>query len=236
MHRRWAGIALVVTVAVVTGACELVEKQPPVPGRVAIGGDSLTVQASYWGGGLGGWDETQKIGIGWQAEHVQPRATLDVESAATSADTFVVALGQNDASKSAGRDGFTPEDRMQLWSLVGTPADGACVPLVKPWYQPPEGQPYDGTQMEGILAFRAWVDEVVASNPDRYKSVDWRPVAEAHPEYIAADGIHLVVPSTLSANQLTMAVNRGQTAAVEVPAAVAYLDLLHAGAAACGED
>lgn len=233
MHRRWAGLALGVTLVMVTGACELIEKQPPVPGRVAIGGDSLTVQASYWGGGLSGWDETEKIGIGWQAEHVQPRATLDVESPATSADVFVVALGQNDASKSAGRDGFTNEDKLQLSSLLGTPADGACVAVVEPWYQPPAGQPFDGAQMEGILAYRTWIEGVVASDPDRYRSVDWRPVAEAHPEYIAADGIHLVVPQTMSANQLIVAVDREQTAAVEAPAAVAYLDLLHAAASAC---
>lgn len=234
MHRRWMSLALAVAVTVGVGACDLVVKEPPLPGRVAIGGDSLTVQGSYWGGGLGDWDQTEKIGVGWQAEHVQPQATLDVENPAASPDVFVVALGQNDVARSWGRDGFTNEDKLQLASLFGTPADGACVAVVEPWYQPPAGQPYDGTQMEGILAYRAWVEGVVASDPVRYRSVDWRPVAQAHPEYIADDGIHLVVPQTVSANELIVAVNHDQTAAVEVPAAVAYLDLLRAGAAACG--
>lgn len=231
MNRRWAVAAVVAALA--AGACDLVDKQEPVPGRVAIGGDSLTVQASYWGGGLAGWDDAAKVGVGWQAEHVQPRATLDVEGEATSADVFVVALGQNDAARSWARDGFTDEDRMQLWSLIGTPADGACVALVKPWYQPPTGQPFDAAQADGIEAYRAWVDQAVAADPQRYRSVDWRPVAEAHPEYIAADGIHLVVPSTLTMQQLDARVEVNKTAATEYPAAAAYLGLLRAGAAAC---
>lgn len=214
MNRRWAVAALAVTAATITGAC----KEPPVPGRVAIAGDSLTVLASMHGGGLGDWDDYNKIGIGWQAEHAQVQLDLDVEDPNASPAVLVIALGQNDAARSWGRDGFTQQDRDQLARLAETPADGACVAWVKPWYQPPEGQSFDAAQMEGILAYRDWVDQQVVMNPVRYRSVDWRPTVEAHPEYLDLDGIHEDV----------------DTPADPEPAAVAYLDLLHAGAAACG--
>lgn len=214
MNRRWAVAALVVAAATVTGAC----KEPPVPGRVAIAGDSLTVLASMHGGGLGDWDQTSKIGIGWQAEHAQAQLTQDVQDPGTSPAVLVVAFGHNDAARSWGRDGFTQQDRDQLAELIETPADGACVLLVKPWYQPPAGQPFDDAHMEGILAYRAWVDYIVASNPIRYRSIDWRPVVESHPEYLDLDGIHQAV----------------NTPADPEPAAVAYLDLLRTGAVACG--
>jgi hypothetical protein len=235
MKRRWAMMALAAGSIAASGACELVTKQPPVPDRVAVVGDSVTVLASYYGGGLGGWDDADKIGIGWQAEHAQPRLTADVQGPTTSPDILVVALGENDAARSYGRDGFTDEDRLQLWSLIGTPADGACVALVKPWYQPPEGQPVDQSQVDGIAAYRDWVDQVVQSDPERYRSVDWRPVVEADPMLLADDGVHIrIEDQTLSANELTVAVNDGETAAVEQPAAQAYLAVLHAAAYACG--
>lgn len=234
MKRRWAMMALAAGSIAASGACELVVKAPPVPARIAVAGDSITVLASYYGGGLGDWDFDQKIGIGWQAEHVQPRLTQDVENPATSPDVLVVALGENDVAKSVDRDGFTDEDRLQLWALIGTPADGACVVLVKPWYQPPPGQPVDQDQVTGIAVYRDWVDEAVASDPDRYKSVDWRPVVEADPMVLADDGVHIRINQTLTPNQLSVAVANDEVASVEQPAATAYLGVLHAGAAACG--
>ncbi len=190
-------------------------KEEPVPGRVALGGDSLSFQSDYYAGIPAGWDVEGKVGIGWQAEHVQARATQDVEDPAASPEVFVIALGQNDVATSVGRDGFTQEDRDQILELASTPHDNACVAFVKPWYQPPAGAPVDPDQFVGIGAYRAYIDGLVASNPDRYRSVDWRPLAEAHPEYVDPDGVHL-------------------TTTVEAGGGVfAYKALLEEAAAAC---
>lgn len=191
-------------------------KQEPVPGRVALGGDSLSFQAGWYAGLPPEWDINQKVGIGWQAEHVQPQASADVENPELSAAIFVIALGQNDVATSAGRDGFTQEDRDQILALAQTPHDSACVAFVKPWYQPPAGAPVDQTHVEGIAAYRDLVDLIVASNPTRYRSVDWKPLAQAHPEYLDPDGIHLTT---------TPEAGGGTTA---------YRALLEAAAAACG--
>jgi hypothetical protein len=167
-------------------------KEEPVPGRVAIGGDSLTFQSAFYGGGFpAAWDTDQKVGLGWQAEHIQPRLTQDVENPAASPEVLVIALGHNDAASSSGRDGFTLEDQQQLAALAQTPHESACVAWVLPWYQPPVGAAVNAAHVAGINAYRTWVTAFAATDTARYRVVDWASVAMAHPEYIDPDGIHL---------------------------------------------
>lgn len=178
--RRAAFVLPFALIALALAACQPVPKQPPAPGRVALAGDSLSVQGGYFGGGYGDIDFTDKIGLGWQAETAHPRVSRDVTGPATSPAVLIVALGQNDAG-----NGLDQTDRQQLMALALAPADGTCTVLVKPWYV---GS--DTVRRSGIAAYRAWVDEMVALFPGRVVSVDWRPHAE-QPGVLAADGFHL---------------------------------------------
>jgi hypothetical protein len=190
MHLTAAGIGKVarralqalplVLVLALGAACQPAVKQPPAPGRVALAGDSLSIQGGYYGGGYGDIDITDKIGLGWQAENAHPRVSRDVATHGTSPAVLIVALGQNDAA-----NGLDQTDRQQLFALALAPADGACTVLVKPWYV---GS--DTVRHRGIADYRAWVDEMVALFPGRVHSVDWRPHAE-QPGVLAADGYHL---------------------------------------------
>ena len=186
-----------------TGA-SAVAKAAPRANRVALAGDSLVVLAAVNGGDTTWADTDGKVGLGWQAEDAQPRLDRDVRGYGTSPEVLVVAFGHNDA---AGPGGLTDEDRAQLAALVATPHERACVVLVKP-HDAGAGP----ARRLGIEAYRAWVDAAAASREDTVV-VDWRPIALAHPEYLATDGFHLAGSAPAG--------NR------------AYTDMLRAGARAC---
>ena len=194
MTRHLVTIALIgILAAVAAGAC----KYQPVPDRVDVAGDSITWLSLSYGGNRQGWD-TDAVGIGWQAEHSEPPVDADVTDPTRSPAILVVALGQNDVATSLSRDGFTQEDRNQLYALYFAPHDTACTAIVLPWYQPTPDN-YDATQAVGINAYRTWVTDTIAPSSPRIRVVDWGPVAEAHPEYLQADGVHIAENATAAA-------------------------------------
>lgn len=144
----------------------------PPTDHVLIGGDSLTIQTGY-AGHLPAADVV--AGLGWQAEDVRPGVDGYASDPARSPRTMVVALGQNDAA-----NGLDAIDRDQLQQLATAVHADACVAWVLPWYT---GS--DPTRRAGIDAYRTWVQ--ARGEP----TVDWKPPAQAHPDYIDPDGIHL---------------------------------------------
>jgi len=187
--------------AVVGG--QIVPKALPVPQRVAMAGDSVLLTAGYYGGGLRGADADGKIGLGWQAVHAQARVTRDVASPARSPSVLVIAFGQNYGQA------FGPAERDQLFTLSFTPHPDACVVLVLPH----PGRHWESAHTRNILAVRQTLTTLAAVRP-KTVVVDWSPIAQAHPEYIATDGVHLTVPQNPRA-------------------ATAYLDLIWSGVHKC---
>jgi hypothetical protein len=194
IHRpsKMATLLLLLVGLILVSAC----KSDPVPGRVALAGDSLTFQAGYYVDGFAGFDQDGKVGLGWQTETAQPRVTSDVEGAATSPQILVMAFGQNDAGS-----GLDATDRAQIRALALSPAEqGTCTVMVKPWYIGT-----DPVRAQGIADYRAYVDQLVAENqaavaqaqaqdfagdPHRIVSVDWQPDAVT-PGALDPDGFHL---------------------------------------------
>lgn len=159
-------------------------KAPPVPGRIMVAGDSLTWDALFYGGGFpAGWDTYGKVYGGAQAETFHHRIAQDVDRASTSPETFVMAFGSNDAG-----DGFSQEDRNQVFALAFRPHDDTCTVMVKP-----HNSTSNATRQNGLEQYRAYVDQLVAAAPDRITSVDWRPTA-TQPGIMGPDGVHHTRP------------------------------------------
>lgn len=178
-------ILLGAIVIAVTGACQ------PVPGTVFIAGDSLTVQTAITADALPqGWDVVS--GLGWQAENVQPLLEQRVNDPARSPETVVIALGQNDAG--GGTDGFSSADQLQVVALARTPDPAAKVAWVLPW------SPGHATRVAGLNAYRSWVITFAQSRGECV--VDWMPLAQAHPEYLDPDMVHLTEAGRLAYGQL----------------------------------
>jgi hypothetical protein len=196
-------VALPLAGALVLSACEIDYKAEPVPDRTAIAGDSVTFQAGYNGGGWPGWDDAGKVIIGGNAGHAQPRLTLDVDNAATSPETLIMAFGSNDAAK-----GYPAAARNRTLALALTGHADSCTVMVKPW-----NITLDPIRAQGIIDYRDHVDQLVAQFPGRIASVDWRPIA-IQPGILSADGIHVTTDGTTSG-------------------ALAFNDFLRAAPAAC---
>lgn len=178
-----------VAIIALVSAC----KQEPEPGRVAVTGDSVTFQSLLYAGNSEGWDTSGKVGLGWRAEHAQPRVTDDVHGQTTDCDTLnadgycdgtspeilTIVFGHN------YRSGFGVEQEAEVEELANTPHENACVVIVLPHYT---GD--NATHAQAIEDYRDWA---VGFAPTRGRTVtsDWRPVAEDNPEHIWTDGIHL---------------------------------------------
>jgi GDSL-like lipase/acylhydrolase family protein len=163
---------------------------PPSPTEPPfVGGDSLTVQTSITEGALPpGWDVVSNLG--WQAENVQPNLTERVSDRTRSPGRVVFALGQND-----GGNGFDATDAQQLTQLAETPHGDACIRWLLPHYAGT-----DPTHITGIQAVRDWITVYAAAHGQG--TFDWRPRAQAHPEYVDPDGIHLTTAGRLAYGQL----------------------------------
>lgn len=189
-------------------ACEPAVKAPPVDDHVVVSGDSITFQSLYYGSSPvdDAWDTAgDTVIIGGEAEDVHPGVAAAVADPARSPDTLVVALGHNDVAADYGRDGFTDTDRNQLFALFYAASDEACTVLVLPHYGGT-----DPARIWNLEVYRNWVrDTIVAGAPDRFRLVDWRPVAQAHPEYLDVDGIHLNVSDPTAANAFVAMVQTG---------------------------
>lgn len=157
-------------------------KATPVPGRVALVGDSLAWTAGLWTDYYPTFDTFNKMYAGFQAENAQTQLTIDVADPATAPSVLVVALGHNDA----GWDGLSDRDIEELEVLALSPAEGTCTVLVKPAYNGP-----DMVRLDGIYDYRGWVDQMVARYPGRIVSVDWAPLATTVPGQ-ADDYIHFI--------------------------------------------
>lgn len=223
MRKRLITLALLVMVALVT-ACQPVIKAVPVPDRVAMASDSIGFQAMFFGTAgtsAAGWDTTGKIGLGWKAEHAQPRVTADVAGETTSPDAFVVEFGHN-----YGR-GFTASNRNAVTQMMFSAHESACVVAVLP-YAPSK---LSDTHQQAIAQYRELVSEIayVRSNT---VLVDWGEVVQAHPEYLDEDGIHLRTPETTAAQDWELAAT-GQIAPVDEEAARAFVAMMEQGVASC---
>lgn len=175
--------------ALIAGTLLLAGCPAPPTDHILIGGDSLTIQTAY-AGHLP--DFGVVAGLGWQAEDVHHgRAGHDgvaawAEDPERSPHTLVVALGQNDAA-----NGLDTTDRAQLQQLADATHPDTCVAWVLPWYTGT-----DPTRVAGINAYRTWAQ--TRGEP----TVDWRPQAQAHPEYVDPDGIHLTPAGRAAYGQL----------------------------------
>lgn len=230
-HPRQLLVLSLVLLVLLAAACMPTVKAPPVAGRTAITGDSIGFQALYFGSegrpAALEWDDDAKVGLGWKAEHAQPRVTQDVAGALTSPAKFVVEFGHN-----YGR-GFTTENRNAVTQMMFSAEETACVVAVLP-YAPAT---LSATHRQAIADYREHVAAIAYVRPHTVL-VDWKPIAEAHPEYIDEDGIHLRTTETTPAEDLeaAYAIVNGQV--VEVPpvyrpAAEAFLDMIQSGLDMC---
>lgn len=185
MRRRLATVigAVLLTLSVgMTTACE------PVPGRVAIAGDSVPWQALDFTGNPHGWDDYMKVAPGVQAEWAQPQVTADRDDVLRSPECLVTTFGHNDAGWTEDPtdqwDGITETDWSQYYGLILTPDDNSKTLVVKPHYAGT-----DPVALDLIAQWNARIDGLVAALPDRVVPVDWAAVAQ--PGDIVPDGVHL---------------------------------------------
>lgn len=174
--KKLAAIGAAVALLVLGAAC----KKPPVPGRVAVTGDSVIWQSLLYGGDYHGADTDQKVAPGTVASWAIPRVERDVDGYTTSPSVLVVAFGQNYAEPNA----YGQTQRQDLFRLVYDPADTACVVVVLP----------DNTRgSTHVDQVRADLTTLANSRPHSVL-VDLTDLFTAHPEYLNADHVHLDVP------------------------------------------
>ena len=196
----------VVALLVMGVAC----KKPPVPGRVAVAGDSVIWQSLLYGGEYHGADFEQKTAPGTVAAHAIPRVERDVDGYTTSPDVLVIAFGQNYAEPNA----YGATQKQDLMRLVYDPADAACVVVVLP------DNARGSTHVNQV---RADLTTLANSRP-RSVIVDWTTVVAAHPEYLNADHVHLEVP---------LYEDWVAAGGVPEPEAVAFAELVWSGVERC---
>lgn len=166
----------------------------PVPGRVAIAGDSVTLQSLLYSGDDRGWDLAEKVGLGWKAVHAQPRLTADVDGLETSPSVLVMAFGHN-------YHGWSPDYENELLMLAATPAEGSCTVVMLPYY---EGT--DAAHQADIDAYRGWAFRLRDALPDRIVLVDATSALAGH---LATDGVHLVEGDGATGNAFLYQAQRG---------------------------
>jgi hypothetical protein len=166
------------------------------PGTVTVVGDSLTQTAAYlYGPGEGAPPEVEMLAWqGWTAADAQP--DLEAAVAAGRADTVVLALGTNDSSVAAGRDGWSAADVERFRQLLATPAPSACVVVVLPGYGAGIDPSHAAEMEKARTDLVGLADErrhLRASDPNVGATVvvDWQAELTAHPQLLNPDGIHL---------------------------------------------
>jgi hypothetical protein len=168
--------------------------------NVVLLGDSVTEQAFGYVGGptsdaparLDRWSH-----VGWTLPVAAEHAGTAVDASSTG--ILVLAAGPNDAAP--WDDGWTGED-VARWQdiLEGVPAT-TCVAVVLPGW----GAALDSTAWERSM--QQMRTDVVGLVDDRRATgsptvvVDWLPVVTRHPDYVAADGIHLASKAAARARQ-----------------------------------
>lgn len=160
---------------------------------VDVVGDSLTAQAYEY---VGGWvdapsSDTERIAEpGWDMADAQGPYNASV--AANPPDVTVLALGNNDADPASG--GWDIFDIVR-WNtfLASTPA-GSCIVVVLPRFGPTANLNWAREVNEA----RGFIVDLVAPGgqfqppPGRpVVLVDWYLPPVIHPDWLAADGIHI---------------------------------------------
>jgi hypothetical protein len=180
------------------GSAGAVESQAwPAHPNVVLLGDSVTEQAFGYLDGTSDHSAGEApdrhhlhrwSGTGWTAAVAMRHAgPTPLTSARTNA--LVVALGPNDAA--SWDDGWNATDVARWRRLLTEPSPDTCVVVVLPGW----GHHLDGTAWAGgMQAMRRTAERLVAdrsASGEPTVTVDWLPVVEAHPGYLASDGIHI---------------------------------------------
>jgi len=169
-------------------------------GDVVLLGDSVTEQAfGYLDGPTSGaparlhrWSH-----VGWTLEAATAHAGTAVAAASTG--TLVLAVGPNDA---APWDGGWTDDDVAHWqaTLDDVPA-ATCVAVVFPgWGAKLHGTPWERS-MEQMRTDVGRLVDARRSAGSPTVAVDWLAVVTRHPDYLAADGIHLATNAAATARQ-----------------------------------
>jgi len=162
-------------------------KTEPVPDRVAVTGDSVTLQAILYhdNGIMTDWDSSGKVNNGWRADHSIGRVQEDVATEGTSPEVLVVAFGHN-----YWQD-FSPERQKTFRDLLQAPHEDACVVAVMPWYTGSNPTHLSRIEQVRLVAYHQGL--LSNDNPDvpDIVLVDWKPIVDANPEYHWHDGVHL---------------------------------------------
>lgn len=201
-------VIAVMCIVVLMSAC----KQEPVPDLVAVTGDSVTLQSLLYAENSHGWDTAEKVGLGWRAEHAQPRVDADVRGEETSPEILAIVFGHNYSQ------GFGNAEAAEVTDMVNAPHEDACVVIVLPHY---EGS--STTHAQAIEDYRGWMS-ALGNVRDRTVVVDWRPIVQAHPEYLEPDGVHLPMQAAWYEPTNTM-----------IEAAEAYQAVISGGITQCQE-
>lgn len=156
-------------------------KSEPVPERVAITGDSVTLQAMLYAdnGVINDWDSKEKVMLGWRAEHSIDQVQDDVAGEETSPEVLVVAFGHN-----YWQD-FSTERQMVLRDLLQAPHEDACVVAVMPWYTGPNETHLARIEQVRLVLYH---QSTLSNN---IVLVDWKSIVDANPGYHYFDGVHL---------------------------------------------
>jgi hypothetical protein len=204
-----AVIALIVVLTAIPGRPALAAAAASGPaestgGRrdkdVVLLGDSLTALAfGYLGGPTS--DAPERLlpffAAGWTLRDAVATAGPAVDAPSTG--VVVLAVGANDAAPWDG--GWTSEDVAHWAEVLDDVPSSTCVAVVLPGW----GPQLDGTPWaQGMEQMRTDARRLVAarrSTGARTFTVDWRPVVERHPDYIAPDGIHIAGTEAATALQ-----------------------------------
>lgn len=165
--------------------------------------------------------------MGWAVPDVQQ--TVTNYSIYRWPQRLVVALGFNDASPLWGSDGWTAADLERFRVLINTPHPTSCVSLVLPAYLMTPGM--NTAWATEVDKARADLTALAATRPNTML-VDWKPVIDAHPEYMSEDGIHLATPGYTPTDNL-IAASEDRLNPVDPVAAAARQDFLWAAGAQC---
>lgn len=208
--------ATLVTGLIVNAAgCEPV-KAPPVPGLVAIAGDSVIWQATLYGqdARLMTAETDGMVFPGTEPYHAQAQLSADVADAAKSPDVSVVAFGQNMA------DVYGSKEKSDLFRLANTPTPSSCVVLVEPSRRSGEA---------GVNVDRVRLDlETIAQVRPHTQLVDWNAELQGHADYLGSDSVHLAVPPGEWATWAA--------APYAVPAAQAFMAMVWRGVDQCNQE
>lgn len=191
-------------------------QNPPIPGTVGLIGDSITLNSLNSSGSIfeptyfGDKPANLQLSywMGWT--HTQSQADVTQWAANRTPEILIDAYGFNDARPAYPispfwvGDGFSDVDRGNVLNTLNTVHARSCKVLILPaWGSglgvvPPDNDPSDDAAVLGweqayiqeLQKVRAFYSEL-ATQRDDIVLVDWKPVIDAHPEYMDPDGIHL---------------------------------------------